>query len=67
LFVFKINQSTRTDLPYLNYKSLRSLRSLRDFYILCDAVALRLGERDFLVLKATDSRIPRIAVVLVCV
>jgi hypothetical protein len=26
LFVFKINQSTRTDLPYLNYKSLRSLR-----------------------------------------
>jgi hypothetical protein len=46
---------------------LRSLRSLRDFYILCDAVALRLGERDFLVLKATDSRIPRIAVVLVCV
>jgi hypothetical protein len=32
LFVFKLNQSTRTDLPYLNYKSLRSLRSLRDAF-----------------------------------
>jgi hypothetical protein len=26
LLVFKLNQSTQTDLLYLNYKSLRSLR-----------------------------------------